>query len=366
MAVVRAKFCFASVALDTKTTILRVRTIQLEGEDTSYEFPEHLSTKENHPKLFETTIVKNIAKSLKTRGKFRKVWISLGNELKSQYLDEEGNVCYDGIYLDECRAYVDPSSVPTHNLEAFPHEKTTSRVKNMILDKFFGKNQNAVTFMDLFISECTRLNCKEENYAETLRFFLEGPALDWFQSFLKINKITRPWEYWKNSFIDTFAVIGWPEIKYAYEFRYLNGSLLEYALKKRNLLLDTDSKISENTQINLIVLGLPVKIQFHINRKDLNTIDNLMSLINQLEGLKEKETKIKTKIPQEIKSEKKPCPYCTKKGFPNRYHSEGICRLKLAENTKNERIKIINNTNIEESVSFSEESKNESRPHLSD
>lgn len=147
-------------------------------------------------------------------------------------MDEEGNVCYDGVYLDECRAYVDPGPVPTHNLETFPQEKISSRVKNMILEKFSGKNHNAAIFMDLFVSECTRLKCKEENYAETLRFFLEGPALDWFQSFLKINKITRPWEHWKNFFIDTFAVIGWQEIKYAYEFRYLNGSLLEYALKK--------------------------------------------------------------------------------------------------------------------------------------
>lgn len=114
-------------------------------------------------------------------------------------------------------------------------------------------------------------------------------------------------------------------------------------------------------------MGLPAKIQSRINRKDLNTIDNLMSLINQSEGLIEKEKKIKTKILEENKLEKKPCSYCNKKGFQNRYHSEDVCRVKLSdkEKIKNEKIKIINNTNLEESVASSDESKNGWQPHLS-
>lgn len=368
MATKRARFCFVTEAFDVKTTIVKVRTIQLEGDNTTYEFPEHLSTKENHKQLFETKIAKNVVKNLKTRGKFRKVWISLENELEGLYLDEEGNVCYDGVYLDECREYIDPNPVLNQNNEIASHDKISSRIKNMILEKFSSKNQNANIFIDNFVSECVRLKCKEESYAETLRFFLEGSALDWFQSFLKIHKITEPWENWRNSFIDTFAVIGWSEIKYAYEFKYLNGSLLDYALKKRNLLLDTDCKMLDNTQINLIVLGLPVKIQLHINRKDINTVDNLMTTINQLEGLIEKEKKVKTKGVEENKLEKKPCPYCVKKGFLNRYHPEEVCRSKLSdkEKTKNDKIKLVNNANIEESVAFSEDSKNGVRPHLSD
>lgn len=148
----RARFCFVFEARDTRTTIVRVRTIQLEGEDTTYKFPENFTTKENHIKLFKTKIVKNVIKSLSSRGKFRKVWISVEEELKAQYLDEEGNVCYDGCYLNECRAYVDPGPVTTHSLEP-SHEKITSRVKNMVIEKFSRKNQNATNFIELFVSK---------------------------------------------------------------------------------------------------------------------------------------------------------------------------------------------------------------------
>uniref|UniRef100_A0ABD2XSE2 Uncharacterized protein n=1 Tax=Trichogramma kaykai TaxID=54128 RepID=A0ABD2XSE2_9HYME len=89
MADVRARFCFASVALDSKTIGVKLLTIQLENDETVYQFPESLATKESHATLFDLCIVKNVLKGLKTRGKFRKVWISLTGELKEKYLDEE-------------------------------------------------------------------------------------------------------------------------------------------------------------------------------------------------------------------------------------------------------------------------------------
>ncbi|KAL7296571.1 hypothetical protein TKK_0010002 [Trichogramma kaykai] len=70
MADVRARFCFASVALDSKTTGVKVLTIQLEDNETIYQFPESLATKQSHTKLFDLSIVKNVLKGLKTRGKF--------------------------------------------------------------------------------------------------------------------------------------------------------------------------------------------------------------------------------------------------------------------------------------------------------
>lgn len=333
----RARFCFVAEAADARSTVAVVRTIQLEDDVTIYEFPQNYRKKEQHGELYNTTVVKGVVKSLNARGKYRNVWITLTDELKGHYLDEEGNVCYDGMYLDECRAYNDPNPIPTQLQENASHDKLSSRVKNMILDKFSGKNQNAKMFMDLFVDECTRLKIKGENYAETLKFFLEGPALDWFQSFLRTHKITRPWEFWKNSFIDTFAVIGWSEIKYAYEFRYIDGPLLDYALRKRSLLLNADSELSENTQINFIVLGLPQQTRAHIKRGDFSSIDGLMACIHQLEGFSPiNKNKIKGKNVEEQseKANKKPCFFCNKKGFPNRFHSEEVCRLKLAEKKK--------------------------------
>lgn len=354
----RARFHFATESVN-KNLVVVVKTIQKEGEDTIYEFPKNFRTKDHHPKLFDTTVVKNVKKSLNARGKFRNVWISLTEELKGHYLDIEGNVCYDDYYLDEYHASTDLT--PNLNRsQSISHDNLSSRVKNMMLDKFSGKNQNAKTFIDLFVEECERLEIKENQYAETLKIFVEGPALDWFQSFQKTHKITRPWEFWKNSFVDTFAVIGWQEIKYAYDFKHIEGPLLDYALKKRNLLLNADSELTENTQINFIVLGLPQNLRSHIKRKDLTSVDDLMSCIRQLEGFLQNRNKTKIKSVEED-TEKRTCAYCKMKGFTNRFHAENVCRLKIfdGKNMKNDKIKVINNTNIQESVSSSNVAKNE-------
>lgn len=359
----RARFHFVAEADGARNTVVAVKTIQVEGEDIAYSFPLGFQTKVQHPKLFETTVVKGVVKSLNARGKYRNVVVTLKEDLKGHYLDEEGNVCYEGYYLDEVRVNTDstprPSQVPNSDSQA----EVSERIKNMVLDKFSNKNQNATIFMEQFLDECKKLNLREEHFAETLKYFLEGSAIDWFQSFLKANKITRPWEFWKNSFIDTFAVISWSEIKYAYDFRHIEGPLLDYALKKRNLLLSADSELTVNTQINFIVLGLPTQIRSHLKKKDLSSIESLMSCVQQLEGFLPKKNVKMVKSVDYVseKSERKPCSYCIKKGFPNRVHTEEVCRLKIADRNKNrnDKIKVINNTNIQECISSSDESKNE-------
>lgn len=358
----RARFHFVSDSLDAKTTILKVHTIQLEGEDTIFQFPKEYQLKEHHQKLFDTSIVKNVAKSMKTRGNFRNVWLSLVDELKDYYVDKEGNVCFNGIYLDEARALTVPKTDPIEK------KSLHSVLKDMILDKFSGKNQNAKIFVDFFVQECNRLKIDNARFAEVFKLFLEGPALDWFLAFLKTNTITYPWEFWQNSFLDTFSEIGWTEINYAYTFRYISGPLLDYALKKRNLLIDADPELTMNSQINFIVLGLPSQVRSRVSKRDLHSVEKLMSCIRQLESLIKNKNKYtpeienKTQTYQSSKSDLKPCSYCKDKGFPNRFHPEHLCRNKhpnLKENFKNDKIKIVNNLEIQDSISSSDESKNE-------
>ncbi|KAK9884126.1 hypothetical protein WA026_005079 [Henosepilachna vigintioctopunctata] len=84
---------------------------------------------------------------------------SLINELKDNYLDEENNVCFKGLYLDEAQACVDPNPTALYipKSETFENKSLHSVVKDMILDKFSGKNQNAKIFLELFVQECNRL-----------------------------------------------------------------------------------------------------------------------------------------------------------------------------------------------------------------
>ncbi|KAK0072596.1 hypothetical protein PV325_011126, partial [Microctonus aethiopoides] len=146
-------------------------------------------TSTQHGQLFENPIVKNVVKSLKVRNKFRNVVLTLSDELQKIYLDIEGNVVLYDEYLEEV---------------------TTVQESNV-------NKESTITF-----------ERKTKN-----------SALDWYNVFVKQNSLLN-WEAWNNAFIDTFSAQSWIDIAYAYNFKFYNGSLLGYALKKRRLLLEVD------------------------------------------------------------------------------------------------------------------------------
>lgn len=345
----KAKFHFVSEAgPDTKSTIVKVKTIQLINQPETFLFPNDKQTSTQHKKLFDTNIVKNVVKSLKTRNKFRNIMITLNKELQDIYMDEEGNVVFNDEYLEE----VSPTQEPSNTGK--PEKSTHSLVKDIILEKFDGENLKAITWIRLFVQECTRIGIKQNKFAETLRLFLTDSALNWFNVFMKQNSLTD-WELWHNSFIDTFSVQSWTDIAYAYNFKYLNGSLLNFALKKRNLLMEVDEDISLNSQINLIVISLPNFIQSKIERKSLGSIEDLMSKLKQFGHVNDKKRENK-----KSETTQKPCSICDKLGFPNRFHPEDKCRLKDQKFSykKNNNIKIVNNVEFEDAIAKSEEAKN--------
>ncbi|XP_058801854.1 uncharacterized protein LOC131670346 [Phymastichus coffea] len=256
----KAKFYFVSeTGADSKSTIIKVKRIQLLDHEESFLFPENKQTSAQHEQLFEDKIVKNVFKSLKVRNKFRNVIITLSDGLEKIYLDTEGNVVLYDEYLEEVNTAQESSvnsvSTATTSLE----RKPSSLVKDIVIKKFNGDNTNANAWINLFIQECNRVGILQNKYAEVLRLFLEKSALDWYNVF--INEISMlNWEAWNNAFIDTFAAQSWIDIEYAYNYKFYNGSLLDLALKKRRL-LEMDDSLSTNTQINMIVISLPKFIQ---------------------------------------------------------------------------------------------------------
>lgn len=359
MGEIKAKFTFVSEAADARTTVVVVKLIQIVGQEESFQFPPDMQARNLHEKLFEKSIVKGVVNSLKTRNKFRNIVITLDPELQRLYLDEEGNVVFKGYYLEVSQQSVPPLFpqllVPA-NVEK--DKSMSSIAKDIVIEKFNGSNFNADTWINMFVKECIRLKISENNYAEILRLFLEGPALDWFSVFLKTHSLSIEWEMWNNSFVDTFGQKSWSEIAYAYNFKYLNGPLLEFALKKRNLILDADPDIPISSQINLIVITLPPFIRNKLDRK-INKIDELMSALRQLEMIGNKNKEIKNN--NQITRPNKACGFCEKEGFPNRYHTEEICRLKLRtqKQIKNDKIRVANNTEIQEAIACATAAKNE-------
>ncbi|KAG7203934.1 hypothetical protein KM043_017092 [Ampulex compressa] len=73
----KARFHTISEAATTRTTVVKVKTIQLIDQMEVYKLPTDKQTNVHHTKLFEHPVIKGVVKSLKERNKFRKVVITL-------------------------------------------------------------------------------------------------------------------------------------------------------------------------------------------------------------------------------------------------------------------------------------------------
>lgn len=169
-------------------------------------------------------------------------------------------------------------------------------VEKFVSEKFSGKITNVHQWLNNFESECTRLEIiTDMDKIEMLKLPMEESTMDWYNSMIIKNSIDSEWIIWKNSLCETFSNKGWSPVRYAFNYRYKQGSILEYALKKERLLLEINKSIDTQTLINLITTGLPNFITDKIDREKLNTTNDLFNNIRRLEHLIKK-NKFKRKI----------------------------------------------------------------------
>lgn len=82
--------------------------------------------------------------------------------------------------------------------------------------------------MVIFEAECTRVGINEDiQKIQVLRLFLDDSFQDWYSSMLIKYTVNSEWSIWKNNFCETYATKGWTPIRYAFLFKYRQGSLLE-------------------------------------------------------------------------------------------------------------------------------------------
>lgn len=159
--------------------------------------------------------------------------------------------------------------------------------------------------------------------------------------------IESEWEKWERNFCEMFANKGWTPIRYAFSFRYQNGSLLDYAIKEEKLLLEVRKSIDTGTLIDLIAAGLPNRsVADKIDRETLKETEDLYNEIGKLEHLvykKDFQTKRNKNYTNKEKLEKTPCGICKNKGKGTRFHPEAECWFKNRE----DKIKNVNNSVLE-------------------
>jgi len=325
-----------------------VEKIKIEGENVDFAFPNKFQTEANHKELFQHPVVKNAVKGITKVGHYRNLKVTLSDELAKEYLDEDCNFVFKDEYLEECemsQKSINSESGSMNSVtlaEMLEMAKDHEFSKNSVLkdverafsiDKFNGK-QKAVDWLGEFEAECERFRITtDQQKIKCLKIFLNNSAEDWYCSTaMKLGD--DDWSKWSDSFITVFSDKGWSKIRYAYAFKYVTGSLVDYGLRKERLLLEVERKMTETSRLNLIVVGLPINIQDKLDQGQINSTEQLMNELRRYEHVMNKRSTQESYIkpPSDWKVhckeaiEKKPCHICEALGFPERYHTPQKCR----------------------------------------
>lgn len=371
----RLLFEFTIVAAkDGKSNVLVITSISTE-EGKCYVLPDELKPVTHHTYIVGLDTFSKIKNSLKKRHQSRKIWIKLDKDLKKTYMDEEGNMQFLDQYLEEINMEQprdkDDSlqNILEKLIESTTKKENQHNLKHIsekfIIEKFTTKNPNAVQWIENFEKECERFNItKDETKIDILRLFLEKSCLDWYSSMIIKLTVNSEWNEWKDKFLETFKNRGWDIVTTAFSFKYKEGLLIDYAIKKERLLLDTNKAIDPKTMIDLIATGLPGFILNKLNRDELNNTTDLFNEIRKYEGMMHKKNstiiKNSTFSYKNKPNEKKPCKTCESLDKGVRYHPEESCWFKKNKNESEKVFKArnVNNNSIIE-VDMNTEKKNE-------
>ncbi|CAK1548796.1 unnamed protein product [Leptosia nina] len=271
------------------------------------------------------------------------------------YFDEDDNLMFNDLYLKEIKQ--------TELVQSTQKNEGQLNLKNIserfMIEKFVCKFTNAKQWIDTFESECKRFEVIiDATKIEILRLFLDKSCVDWHSATLKTLKIEAGWLEWKNKFLYSFADKGWSTGIYAIFYKYKDGSLMEYAIRKEKLLLDMDENIGSKSLMTLIAAGLPEFIRNRIDPEKCESSTTLLHEISKCENLVNNKSYIKKR---EVKDDnrkyvggKKPCKNCQILNKGTRYHPEESCWFKI-EGKEN---KVIGSNSVIE-VDLCKEKKNE-------
>lgn len=351
---------------DPKTNVMCITSI-MDIDKNIYLIPDKLQPAKLHDEVTKTQIFQKVKTTLQKRHEKRQVWISLTQELRKTYVDEDGNMQFRGYLLEQISLQSEQpvlnetsAEALTRILENFSELKKEPKQSNLkklyekfIIEKFTKKTSSVSQWINIFENECIRIGIdKDIEKIQVFRLFLDDPGQDWYNSMLIKYTVNSEWCIWKKNFCETFVNKGWTPIRYAFTFKYRQGTLLEYALKKERLLLEVNKVIDKHTLIDLIVIGLPNFVADEINRDNLQDTEDLFSSIRGLEHLVNRRLE-----PRGIDSESKikgrtlkdqPCRICEKEKKGTRFHPESICWYKNRDNYRLKKEPIIRNVNNSE------------------
>lgn len=353
----RLQFAFKYEASpnDRKTSVVAITSITTE-DNKEYVLPEAGRFVSSHNELTKTENYKRVKKSFNQRGQERTIWITCTEEMEKIYFDQDGNIMFNDLYLEQI--------VESNTVEPKQKKENQLNLKHIaerfMIERFVCKHSNAKQWLETFERECRRFEISEDKTKiEILRLFLDKSCLDWHSATLTTLTMEAEWSEWKGKFLESFADKEWNTGIYAISYKYNEGSLMEYAMRKEKLLLDMDNDIGTKTLVMLIAAGLPEFVRNKIDRENCESSTGLLHEIRKCEHLASKNSFMKKKEERQDNKkkfeERKPCKNCEKLNKGIRYHPEDSCWFKRKNG--NETRVIGSNSVIE--VDLNTEQKNE-------
>lgn len=363
---------------DGKSSIYCITTIAT-SDDKVYAIPAELQSAIYHKEIIKTTAYNKVKNSLSKRYQIRRVWITMTEELKKIYIDEDGNLQFGDQFLEELNqeqlAAAQQKQTGTlekifeklvENTQEIRQQNIKQIAEKFVIEKFTSKHSNANQWIDIFEKECIRFDVTtDEKKIEILRLFMDKSCVDWYSSMIMKLTINSPWLTWKNKFCESFANKGWDPVTYALLFKYRDGSLVDYAIRKEKLLLDMRRSIDTGTLIDLVAAGLPEFVLNKIDREVLKDTVDLFNEVRKYEHMVNKKSFFAKRKFGNVRTEgkhedHKPCRNCEKLNKGIRYHPEATCWFRTNEDDKMKKnfIKHVNNSVIEAELNETDQ-KNE-------
>lgn len=363
----KLKFRFqVKATTDGKSNFIAITSLTTEDERT-FVIPDEYQSSTLHEEMCKTDHFTRIKNTLKKRHAIRNVWITLNESLINTYLDQDNNLMFKNVYLEEQITNTEqqlnvPQTLRNENdpvvkvLEALVQNQQQTRKQNVkkaaerfVLEKFSGKSSNTLQWIEFFESECNRFDITEDKEKiEVFRLFLEKSCLDWYNSMMLKLTLDSEWVVWKQNFCQTYANKGWSASRYALEYKYQAGSLLDYAVKKEKLMLEVRKTIDQGTLIDIIAAGIPTFIMDKINKEEIAETQDLFNEIGKLEHLVKNKTSTKKSNQKVTIETKQKCSICEKLQKGVRYHPESSCWFRTKEKADpGNQIKLVNNSQLE-------------------
>lgn len=125
-------------------------------------------------------------------------------ELTAIYLDAEENLMFKEELLKEMEETQLPNqgfetvNPQLEQVETITRKPLSTIMKDTALEKFVPKSTNASSWIEIFESECSRLDVSRNHFCKAIHLFLEDSAVDWYK-FARVELKTTDWEKWQGT-----------------------------------------------------------------------------------------------------------------------------------------------------------------------